>query len=128
MKLFSALLALTLVLGAGCSTHKTASFASVPPPSGGAPVLAKSAETQNEKTPLLPVVAKRAESKQIEKKPAKKSASEIQSTVTPDLTLAGRVLSYVSSGQFAVLSFPIGRLPMLEQRLAVYRAGQKVGV
>lgn len=41
--------------------------------------------------------------------------------------MTGRVLTYVASGRYAVLNFPIGHLPALGQRLSVYRGGLKVG-
>lgn len=47
--------------------------------------------------------------------------------VTPDSTLAGKVVKYNEAGRFVVLEFPIGHLPPLEQRLFVYRGGLKVG-
>jgi hypothetical protein len=47
--------------------------------------------------------------------------------VTLDLALQGKVKSVNPKARFAILSFPIGRLPKLEQRLNVYRAGTRVG-
>jgi hypothetical protein len=47
--------------------------------------------------------------------------------VTPDTGLAGKVVSYNDVGRFAVMNFPSGRLPAVEQRLFVYRQGLKVG-
>lgn len=47
--------------------------------------------------------------------------------VTPDTTLAGRVALVNHDGRFAVLNFPIGRLPPLGQQLNVYHLGLKVG-
>jgi len=47
--------------------------------------------------------------------------------VTPENTLAGKVVRVVSSGRFAVLNFPIGRMPLMDQRVEVYRQGLKVG-
>jgi len=47
--------------------------------------------------------------------------------ITPSSALVGKVISYVPQGRFVVLSFPIGRLPQLDQRLNVYRQGLKVG-
>ncbi len=47
--------------------------------------------------------------------------------VTPATGLAGKVARVNPQGKFVVLSFSIGHLPSLEQRLNVYRAGLKVG-
>jgi hypothetical protein len=46
--------------------------------------------------------------------------------VTPDASLAGKVVSYNSVGRFVVLNFPAGRLPKMDQKLFLYRAGLKV--
>jgi hypothetical protein len=50
-----------------------------------------------------------------------------QLVVNPEASLVGRVVRSNASARFAVLNFPIGHLPALDQRLNVYRAGQKVG-
>lgn len=47
--------------------------------------------------------------------------------VTPETALIGKVASVNANAKFAVLNFPIGHLPSLEQRLNVYRNGLKVG-
>ena len=47
--------------------------------------------------------------------------------VTPDLSLAARVVSVNTVGRFVVLGFPPGGLPKLQQTLFLYRAGLKVG-
>lgn len=45
--------------------------------------------------------------------------------VTPDTSLAGKVVSYDDVGRFVVLQFPTGRLPAVGQNLFLYRAGLK---
>ena len=50
-----------------------------------------------------------------------------QAIVTPETSLAGKVVTFNPDGRFAVLNFPIGHLPALGQRLSVYRFGLKVG-
>jgi len=45
--------------------------------------------------------------------------------VTPDFSLAARVVSVNSVGRFVVLSFPASRMPKLEQTLFAYREGLK---
>jgi hypothetical protein len=47
--------------------------------------------------------------------------------IEPDTALVGRVVTVNTNGQFAVLSFPLGRLPTLDQALSVYHNGQKIG-
>jgi len=46
--------------------------------------------------------------------------------VTPANSLKGSVVSY-NAGRFVVLSFPLGRLPPIDQHLFVYRKGLRVG-
>jgi hypothetical protein len=50
-----------------------------------------------------------------------------QPIVTPDNSLAARVVSYNATGRFVVMSFPPGQLPKLEQSFFLYRDGMKVG-
>lgn len=47
--------------------------------------------------------------------------------VTPETGLSGKVVRVVTSGRFAVLNFPIGRMALIDQRAEVYRQGLKVG-
>ncbi len=47
--------------------------------------------------------------------------------VTPEDTLAGKVAMVNAQGRFVVLSFPLGHMPALDQRLNLYRRGLKVG-
>jgi hypothetical protein len=68
-------------------------------------------------------------------KPAPKAPSTQQSAaapatepiVTPDNSLAAKVVSYNSTGRFMVLSFPVGQMPKMDQSLFLYRGGLKVG-
>ena len=48
-------------------------------------------------------------------------------TITPDLQLTGKVVSVNQELRFVVLDFPLGDMPLVDQRLSVYRQGQKVG-
>ena len=41
--------------------------------------------------------------------------------------LAGKIASYNAIGRFAVLNFPVTRMPAVGQKLSVYREGLKVG-
>ncbi len=47
--------------------------------------------------------------------------------VEPDTVLVGKVAKVNRDGRFVVLTFPIGHLPTLQQRLSVYHRGLKVG-
>ena len=47
--------------------------------------------------------------------------------VRPDEAVLGTVVSVNPALRFLVMDFPVRKLPVLEQRLNVYRNGQKVG-
>jgi len=47
--------------------------------------------------------------------------------VTPDTGLSGKVVKVNTGGRFVVLNFPLGRLPVTDQRLNVYHLGLKIG-
>jgi hypothetical protein len=49
-----------------------------------------------------------------------------QTIVTPDNSLAGKVVAYNSIGRFVVLGFPVGQMAKMNQTLFLYRAGLKV--
>ena len=54
------------------------------------------------------------------------AAAPAPAVVTPDNSLAGKVVSYNSVGRFVVLNFPARRMPKTDQRLFLYRTGLKV--
>ena len=58
-------------------------------------------------------------------KPSRGSAGQ-SLIVKPETMLVGRVVRVNPMLRIAVLNFPIGRLPALDQRLGVYRQGLKV--
>jgi hypothetical protein len=60
-------------------------------------------------------------------KRAAPAAAVPQTIVTPDNSLAAKVVSYNASGRFVVLSFPPGQMPKLEQSFFLYRDGMKAG-
>jgi hypothetical protein len=64
-------------------------------------------------------------SSQPKTKPVAKSSAP-SAIVTPDFSLAAKVVSVNTVGRFVVLSFPSGALPKLDQTLFLYRAGLKV--
>src|SRR5258707_14597680 len=47
--------------------------------------------------------------------------------MTPDTVLIGKIARVNQEGRFVVMTFPVGHLPTLNQRLSVYRQGLKVG-
>jgi hypothetical protein len=47
--------------------------------------------------------------------------------ITPDTSLAAKVVSYNPAGRFVVLGFPDGRMPAMGQTLFLYREGLKTG-
>ena len=53
-------------------------------------------------------------------------SSPAQTIVTPDNSLAGKVVSYNDVGRFVVMNFPSGQMPKMNQRLFLYRGGLKV--
>ncbi len=54
-------------------------------------------------------------------------AATLNPIVTPSDSLTARVAAYNSAGRFAVLSFPVGQMPNMDQTLFLYRNGLKVG-
>jgi hypothetical protein len=55
------------------------------------------------------------------------AAVALPTIVTPDTSLAGKVVAYNASARFAVLSFPAGPMPRQDQSIFLYRGGLKVG-
>jgi hypothetical protein len=53
------------------------------------------------------------------------SAPKSKSIVTPDESLAAKVVRVNTVAQFVVLNFPAGRMPKLDQHLFLYRDGLK---
>lgn len=47
--------------------------------------------------------------------------------VKPSDALIGRVVSANARGRFAILNFPINRMPALEEKMFIYRDGLKIG-
>jgi len=59
-------------------------------------------------------------------KPISSASGNSQKIVTPDTSLAAKVVQYNSTGRYVVLGFPIGQLPKAGQVLFIYRNGLKV--
>ncbi|MEY2428294.1 MAG: hypothetical protein QOJ40_1179 [Verrucomicrobiota bacterium] len=47
--------------------------------------------------------------------------------VTPENSVVGKVATVNQTAGFVVLSFPVGHVPAVDQRLSLYRRGLKVG-
>jgi hypothetical protein len=77
---------------------------------------------------LLPVLAGLLLAGCVHEKPMHATApiAPTQTIVTPDNSLAGKVVSYNEVGRFVVLNFPSGQLPQMDHHLFLYRAGLKV--
>jgi hypothetical protein len=54
-------------------------------------------------------------------------AAKQKSSLAPALQLTGKIASVNAELRFVVLDFSVGDMPGINQRLGVYRAGQKVG-
>jgi hypothetical protein len=59
--------------------------------------------------------------------PTAPPSTNMATIVTPDTSLAAKVVRYNSTGRFVVLSFPVGQMPQTGQTFFLYRAGLKVG-
>lgn len=58
---------------------------------------------------------------------ATQTASAKAAAVKPDDTLMGRVVSANARGRFAILNFPINRMPAVDEKMFIYRDGLKIG-
>jgi hypothetical protein len=58
---------------------------------------------------------------------SKPGSSTSQTIVTPDESMAAKVLSVNIIGRFVVLNFPEGQLPKIDQHMFLYRGGLKTG-
>ena len=59
--------------------------------------------------------------------PAETKSTPQKLIVTPENGLVGKVEMVNLNAKYVVLSFPIGHLPTLEQRMNIYRRGLKIG-
>jgi hypothetical protein len=46
--------------------------------------------------------------------------------VTPDMSLAAKVIVVNTTGHFVILNFPAGQMPKLQTTMYIYRSGVKV--
>ena len=59
--------------------------------------------------------------------PAKVEVKDPGLIVTPDVSLQGKVALVNAKARYVIISYPIGRLPAIDDVLSVYRNGLKVG-
>jgi hypothetical protein len=59
-------------------------------------------------------------------KPISSASDNSPTIVTPDTSLAAKVVQYNSTGRYVVLGFPIGQTPKAGQVLFIYRNGLKI--
>jgi hypothetical protein len=136
---------LVMLAGAGCAHQKAAApgenFSDIPglpptPPPAPVEVKQKPITQPKETTPApIPVAAKKKKPKpqpneakvETVATPAESKSSSQKLIVTPETGLVGKVEMVNPNARYVVLSFPIGHLPAIDQRLSVYRSGLKVG-
>jgi len=92
------------ILVSGCASHKKKVSASVPKASTSVSKTSKSGPKTSASVP--------------------KTSSVI---ITPDMSLAAKVVRYNSTGRFVVLNFPIGQMPGMGQSFFLYHNGLKAG-
>jgi hypothetical protein len=125
-----------MIVGAGCFHRKAAAprenFSEVPgmPPTPAPAPAEMKPKAQRQQAPPKEAKAKVTKAKeakaQAQSVPEAKAPSQ-QLIVTPENGLTGKVEMVNQNARYVVLSFPIGHLPAMEQRLNVYRRGLKVG-
>src|SRR2546427_680450 len=118
MSLVPVAASLALILVAGCAAPKPVEFAAVPGPSHSAGMLPSA---------LTPAPAPAEKRRPAPAKKSKPAPAPPPAIVTADVSLCGKVTSYKEGGRFVVLEFPIAHLPVVGQRLFVYRNALKVG-
>lgn len=57
---------------------------------------------------------------------SKSGVTGSKTIVTPDMSLAAKVVTVNTAGRFVLLNFPAERMPKIPQTLFIYRAGLKV--
>ena len=139
MRFLLATFLLAMITGAGCA-HRQAgapqdNFSDVPglPPTPVPPPVEVKQKPKPTPAPA-PVEAKRKPKPQPKETkvetvsaPAETKPAGQKLIVTPETGLVGKVETANQNLRYVVLSFPIGHLPAMEQRLNVYRHGLKVG-
>jgi hypothetical protein len=132
MKWFVPLVLLAAMFAAGCATPEDNFMTGNPLPASPAvpaapqnPLPAKTNTLTITPALTLPSDPEPATTKTVVL-PAAAMTPMLPVIVTPDDSLAGKVLAYNSPGHLVVLDFPAGRMPQVDQSLFLYRAGLKV--
>ncbi|HEX7617586.1 MAG TPA: hypothetical protein VF480_02585 [Verrucomicrobiae bacterium] len=113
------------ILISGCASHKKKTSASVPKATASVPKASKPIAKASK-----PVVKASKPVAKASKPVVKASASvpkDSSMIITPDGSLAAKVVRYNSTGRFVVLSFPVGQMPGMGQSLFLYHNGLKAG-
>ena len=110
-----------LICLAGCSSKSNKNEAAKP----AAAATSKDKETKNTKSSKT--TPKDARGKTTDVKPPEKKGQTNEVVITPQPPMLGKVMSVNIPGQFAVIQFSAGHVPMPEQKLSVYRGELKVG-
>lgn len=55
------------------------------------------------------------------------SNPKVKPVIKPTTAITGKVVSFNVVGRFAILNFPITKMPQIEQTLFIYRENLKVG-
>ena len=113
------------ILTSGCASHNKKTTTSIPKTTASVPKTSKPIAKASSSVPKTTTSVPKA-SKSVPKASASvpKASSVI---VTPDASLAAKVVRYNSTGRFVVLSFPVGQMPGMGQSLFLYHNGLKAG-
>jgi hypothetical protein len=101
-------------LGVGCAGHRQAGAADSPA-SGKAEVKPQRVKERSREKPVKPLP------------PGSLSVTNRNTVMTLANPTSGTVVAVNSGLRFAVLDYSLKTIPPLEQRLGIYRQGQKVG-
>jgi hypothetical protein len=120
------------ILISGCASHKKKTTAPVPKtttsvPKASKPVAKASKPVAKASKPVPKTTAsipKTTNSVPKASKPVAKASSMI---ITPDASLAAKVVRYNSTGRFVVLNFPASQMAGMGQSLFLYHNGLKAG-
>src|SRR5437763_12416991 len=89
-----------------------------PPPASQTPA----PQTQTAPPPVqAPPIATQTPPPEIQTPPAASTNQKL--IVTPENTVVGKVATVNQTAGFVVLSFPVGHVPPVDQRLSLYRRG-----
>jgi len=106
------------ILMSGCASHKKKTSASAPKVSTSVPKTSASVPKTSASVPKTSASVPKTSAS------VPKASSVI---ITPDASLAAKVVRYNSTGRFVVLNFPVGQMPGMGQSLFLYHNGLKAG-